>query len=318
MIGLASVGLGLMGARLLESTLAHEGVRAVAGYDKDAARSDAAAGRFGLEVCTSLQDLLARRDVDVVHVATPPTSHLELGRAVLNSGRALLLEKPLAVDRDDAAAFVEEVESSGARAAVNFPFATLPGLRSFEEGLTSGRAGRPLRVEITLHFEQWPRSWHKAGEWLAGGVEGGFVREVFSHFAYLTRRLLGDIQLESATLSRDPAATSETQVEARMRAGGVPVSLFGGVGGAAPDFNRWTLYCENESYRVEDWSKVTLSAGKQWQDCMPAEGEGFGLQAQLDELVLLTRGQPSRLATTREGLDVVRVVEGIHASAGGS
>lgn len=304
-----------MGTRLLESVHEHAHVEGVAGFDRDPECCRAAARSFDLEVEADVASLLARTDLDLIYVATPPASHLGLGRAVLAAGHALFLEKPLAIDLEDATAFVAEVEAGSARVAVNFPFATLPGLRRFEEALVSGRAGRPLRVEVCLHFDQWPRGWHKAGPWLAGSAEGGFLREVFSHFAYLTTRLLGPLTFESASLHRDGNAPTETRVDARMQAGGVPVHLVGGAGGAAPDFNRWTLYCEEESFRVEDWSQVSVSDGRRWNARMPEDGEGRGLDAQLDELVKLARGAPHRLATLPQALDVMRVVEGIHGQA---
>ena len=306
-----TIGLGLMGTRLLESLQRHESFTIVCGHDLDARRCAAAAARFGLEIEARAEALLAREDLDLIYVATPPASHLALARGALERGHALLVEKPLAVEPEDAQRFVEWAEGRAARAAVDFPFATLPGLRRFERELASGQAGAPVRVEIALHFSHWPRSWHKAGDWLAGRSEGGFLREVFSHFAYLTGRLLEPLSVRRASLEFGGA--SESRVEAELVAGALPVSLIGAVGGAAPDSNRWTLYCERRSYRVEDWSRVRVSDGARWYDAIPEEGESFGLEAQLDELAKLVRGEAHALASLRDGLDVLRVVEQLHA-----
>ncbi|MFT4542874.1 MAG: 1,5-anhydro-D-fructose reductase (1,5-anhydro-D-mannitol-forming) [Planctomycetota bacterium] len=318
-IRVATVGLGLMGTRLLESMRTHAGFQPLVGVDTSPERCRAAAGRFGVDATTDLDSVLRRDDLDLIYVATPPASHIALGGQVLASGRALLVEKPLAVDLESAQAFVDATESSEpaeARAAVNFPFATLPGLRRFQRELQSGEAGEPLRVEIELHFSQWPRTWHKAGEWLSGPVEGGFLREVFSHFAFLTNRLFEPLTVLDARVESAVANQTETRVSARLAAGSIPVQLTGGAGGAAPDFNCWTLYCTKRSYRVEDWSKVRISEGARWYDLMPESGESFGLDAQLDELAKLVRGEANVMPSLREGLNVLRVVEGIHSSSG--
>ena len=309
------IGLGLMGQRMLKSLRAHSAFSVVAGHDADPARSTAVADEFGFTSCASSQELLTREDLDLVYVATPPASHVPLGAAVLERGLPLFVEKPLAVDLADAEELVRLAERSGLPAVMNFPFATLPGLRMFERELSSGAAGAPLRVELVLHFSQWPRSWHDAGPWLAGDREGGFLREVFSHFAYLTRRLLGPLAVVSAAVQRQPGC-GETRVLAELEAGGVPLSLVGGVGGAAPDFNRWTLFCTERAFRVEDWSEVSVSDGGPWRAHSLEAGESRGAESQLDELASLLRGGPSCLPSLAEGLGVMRAVEGLLVERG--
>jgi 1,5-anhydro-D-fructose reductase (1,5-anhydro-D-mannitol-forming) len=304
------VGLGLMGRRMLGSLAVHSHFEAVAGFDLAADVTAAMASEFGFEACRTIDALLARNDLDLIYVATPPASHVDLSRRVLESGRGLFLEKPLAVDLKSAEELVTIARSSKLAAVMNFPFATLPGLRRFERELLDGTAGRPLRCEIVLHFSQWPRSWHKAGPWLAGDVEGGFSREVFSHFAYLTQRVLAPLELVHASVDREPGAT-ETRVVAEYRAGEVPISLLAGAGGAAPDFNRWTLFCESRSYRVEDWAEVSMSDAEGWASLEPEAGESRGADSQLTELAALLRGEPSCLPTLGEGLGVMRAVEAL-------
>jgi len=298
---------------MLGSLAGHAAFEAVAGFDLDGDVRAACAEEFRFEACDSLDGLFARDDLDLVYVATPPASHVDLARRVLESGRPLFLEKPLSVDLASAEELVRIAEAADAPAALNFPFATLPGLKRFERELAAGTAGAPLRAEVTLHFSQWPRTWHKAGPWLAGDAEGGFLREVFSHFAYLTQRLLAPLEVLHAAVKRERGA-GETRVVADLRAGDVPVSLMGGAGGAAPDFNRWTLFCESRAYRVEDWSIVSTSDGGAWEILGPEPGETRGAETQLDELAALLRGEASCLPSLREGLDVMRTVEGLLAS----
>ncbi|MEM7247649.1 MAG: gfo/Idh/MocA family oxidoreductase, partial [Acidobacteriota bacterium] len=198
--------------------------------------------------------------------------------------------------------------------AMNFPLATLPGLARGERERCEGPPGAPPRVELVLPISQGPRSLHDAGPWLAGRDEGGFVREVFSHFAELTQRYLGPLELVQARVEHDDPERTETRVEASFRAGEVPVSLLGGVGGAAPDFNRWTLFAEERSYRVEDWSQVSWSDGSSWEAMPLQPDESPGLDAQLDQLAALLRGEPSLLPTLRDGLTVQRAIEAVLAT----
>src|SRR3546814_17818623 len=65
---------------------------------------------------------------DCLYFASPPAFHLNYARDAFAQGRAVFCEKPLAVDVAEAEAFVAEAEKTGARAAVNFPFASMAGV----------------------------------------------------------------------------------------------------------------------------------------------------------------------------------------------
>ncbi|MDQ3625336.1 MAG: Gfo/Idh/MocA family oxidoreductase, partial [Verrucomicrobiota bacterium] len=81
-------------------------IRCLALADLDPALARATAGQFQLEACASPEALLARQDIDLVHIATPPFTHHALAWAALEAGKHVLCEKPLATDLDDARAMV--------------------------------------------------------------------------------------------------------------------------------------------------------------------------------------------------------------------
>lgn len=298
-----------MGRRMLNTLADHSGFEVVAGFDIDERSLQAASEQYGFAAVGSVGELLQRDDLDLVYVATPPASHIDLARKVLERGLPLFLEKPLAADFESASELVRWADSLTPSVALNFPFASLGLLQHVRQQLASGRAGVPLRVEIQLHFSEWPRTWHNAGEWLAGGDEGGFLREVFSHFVYLTQELFGPLEVLSSRTTRS-AGESETRVVADLRAGQIPVSLVGGVGGAAPDYNRWNLYCDAECYGLEDWSKLFWSRrAEAWQPLTLDPASAGQPTGQLDELALLLRGEKCALPGLKAGLDVLRTVE---------
>jgi hypothetical protein len=106
---------------------------------------------------------------------------------------------------------------------------------------------------IEVAFATWPRPWQQdAAGWLARRAEGGFTREVVSHFLFLTRRMLGPLALQDASASYPEGDGAESAITARLTAGGLPVSLTGGVGITTKDVhNCWTL---NGAIRLRDWS----------------------------------------------------------------
>ena len=254
---------------------------------------------------------------DCLYVAAPPAAHLPLAAAAFSAGRAVFLEKPLSHDLPASRAFVAQAEASGARAAVNFPMASSPAVAQ----LLAWRAeiGTPQSLDITVAFAAWPRSWQRdAAGWLARRAEGGFTREVVSHFLFLTRRLLGPLTLHEARATYPGGDTAETAIEARLTAGGTPVHLRGAVGGTdRDDTNAWTLRGTTGAIRLRDWSIAEREAGTFWAtapDALPNERmRPLVLRGQLEKAAAMTRGEPHGLATLREALEVQEVVEAILA-----
>ncbi|WP_237215505.1 gfo/Idh/MocA family oxidoreductase, partial [Falsiroseomonas oryziterrae] len=211
---------------------------------------------------------------------------------------------------------VAAAEARDARAAVNFPMASSPAvaqLSAWREAL-----GAPRALSIHLAFATWPRGWQQAAAgWLAKRAEGGFTREVLSHFLFLTRRQLGPMTLQTRDATFPPGDGAETAIRATLTAGGVPVEVTGGVGTTeADDHNEWRLVSEGGAIRLRDWSfaeKLAVDVG--WHpapDALPNEKmRPLVLKGQLDKLIALTRGEPQTLATLREALEVQEIAEAI-------
>ena len=79
-------------------------------------------------------------------------------------------------------------------------------------------------------------------DWLTKRQQGGFVREVVSHFVFLTERLLGPATLESTAVQYPDGDGSEVRMVAVVNCRGVPVSVAGSVGGVGPDRVEFTLW----------------------------------------------------------------------------
>ena len=320
-IGLGIVGFGIMGERLARFAAGHDQVRLAGVWDpapEAAARLAAAAP--GVPMLASAEDVIAA--CDCLYVASPPAFHLAHAKAAFAAGKAAFLEKPLAVSLAESRAFVAEAEAAGARGAVNFPMASSPAVAQLNAWRAEGAVGAPRDLAITAAFAAWPRSWQRdAHTWLDKPQQGGFTREVVSHFLFLTRRQLGAMTLEAARATFAAPGRAETAIAARITAGGVPVALSGGVGTTlADDHNGWVLEGPAGAIRLRDWSfaerRNTDGTWSAAPDALPNERmRPMVLKRQLDGVAAMTRRQPHHLATLREALEVQEVVEGILAQA---
>lgn len=254
---------------------------------------------------------------DCVYIASPPASHLDHARAALAAGKSFFGEKPLAVDVADARAFVAE---AGNRGAVNFPFASSPAVADLRSRIEKGEIGQPRRIAIEVGFAAWPRGWQReAAGWLDGPVQGGFTREVVSHFLFLSRRLGGPLHGLNGQASFPEAGKSERRIAATLRAGDLPVTLAGAVGETVKDdHNIWMMEGDRGAVRLCDWSiperRLPDGAWQRLPDALPNEqARPLALKRQLEGVARLARGEPHHLATLEEAFNVQEIVEGILA-----
>lgn len=315
-VRLGVIGLGAMGSELLAVAAAHPeyDVRIAADLDP-AARARASDAHPGLVVTDSADEVFAA-DLDALYVATPPRTHSDFAQRALAAGLAVFCEKPLAIDLAEGEAMAKTAEAAQAATGVNFALSDRAAVLEVERALRTGELGEPRSVEIRLAFPQWPREFQADALWLGRGAQGGFLREVFSHFAYLTDRLLGELtpMRQHVVLQSDPEL-AEVAATAEFVAGGVPVRVWAEAGSARPETYEWTLHGTARSYRLTDWGDLAVSTGGQWQP-VKVPGERGSEHTRLTAFAAAYRGEAApNLATFADAFRVQRVVEGWLGSA---
>ncbi|HEX7302625.1 Gfo/Idh/MocA family oxidoreductase [Lentzea sp.] len=294
-IRLAFVGLGAMGTRMLTAAQAHPDYTVVAGVD-------IAPRTLDVPVVTSLGDVLS--DVDAVYVSTPPASHAALVHRAFDAGKAVFCEKPLAVDLGEARALAEAAR--GRPNAVNFALSDMTGTIEVERRLPS--LGALRGVEVRLQFPRWPRPFQADATWLSRSEQGGFVREVLSHFVYLTDRVLGPLTVESVSSDFPAAGAAEVAARGLLRGSGVPVHVSAFSGLAGPEVYEWTVWGTERSLRLSQWANLSTSDGGAWEP-VPLEQTGSD-HSRLTLFARAVRGEhPRHLADFESGLRVAEVVE---------
>jgi predicted dehydrogenase len=105
-IGLGVIGCGGFGLYALQQFVQVPGVKLIgmAGTARPAAH--AAAQRFGIPDIEDVDQLLARDDVELVYIATPPFLHHPQAVAALEAGKHVICEKPLAITLEQADAMI--------------------------------------------------------------------------------------------------------------------------------------------------------------------------------------------------------------------
>ncbi|HSS65105.1 MAG TPA: Gfo/Idh/MocA family oxidoreductase, partial [Gammaproteobacteria bacterium] len=224
------IGLGGMGRVMLAEMNAHPRFEVVAAWDPDdRACFKAVEGNSWLEIVQREEELVAREDVNLIYIATPPRSHAVYLEAAWDAGKPVFCEKPLGVDLEMSRALLSDVKSSGVASAINFTHAASLDAERAQLALKSGDLGRVTYASMNLHLPAWPREFQKNAEWLRHRREGGFTREVLSHWVYLSLRLFGPGEVVVAhTHYPDDEALAENRVTAELDFNGTPVLVNAG------------------------------------------------------------------------------------------
>jgi 1,5-anhydro-D-fructose reductase (1,5-anhydro-D-mannitol-forming) len=317
----AFIGLGVMGQRMLANMTQAGGFNPAFAWDPSAAACDAAKSLHpDIEIAADPMAMITSDAVDLVYIATPPDFHAEYAIAAAEAGKPIYCEKPLGTDVADSQDLVAKIEAMQARAIVNFSLASAPAANAIAEAIGDGAIGDVQSVDIHLHFSQWPRDWQAPAAWLSEREQGGFVRETFSHYAYLTRRLLGDIELLSATASYpDDDTSAETHAMAMMDCNGIPVTFNGGTGGlsgSGADRIEFTVWGSKQVYRLYDWNRLRSNDGTGWREHLQdiPDTRKAGYRSQLENVARFCRKEPHTMPSFRDALAVQELVEDILAN----
>ena len=104
------IGFGRIGAEHAGWLGAAKGIVAVAADDVTPARRDLAASR-DLQTYDTLEAMVADRSLDAVLVSTPTSMHFEHAMLALEAGKHVMIEKPMALDLDEARRLVREARA---------------------------------------------------------------------------------------------------------------------------------------------------------------------------------------------------------------
>ncbi len=134
--------------------LGQDGIELVALCDRAPAAKEAGArmapdARFYDDAVQMLQT----ERPDVVSIATHPDTHVPLGRLCVARGvRLLIVEKPIALDLDDAQAFIAEAEEAGVHVIVNHARRFDPTVGRLKRELAEGIIGDVLQASFTYVY----------------------------------------------------------------------------------------------------------------------------------------------------------------------
>lgn len=157
--GIAGTHAGAL-KRLQDEGLA----RLVAGAETDSARGQAFGARHGVDIVPTLEDLLARTDIDAVTICTPSGLHGAMAAQIARAGKHVLSEKPLDVWIDPVDKAIAAAKEAGVVYGGIFQERFSPAARKVKRAVDAGAFGE---IVLACAETKWYRSqnYYDSGAW---------------------------------------------------------------------------------------------------------------------------------------------------------
>ncbi len=168
------IGYGLFGAHHAAAIAAGEDTElAAVAVRSEASQEAAGEDHPGADVGGDYRELLNRQDIDIVSVVAPNALHYEIGKAVLNANKHLLLEKPMALSLSQCDELVSLAETRRRVLAVGHELRLSSLWGGVKELIDEGAIGRPMYAMIELSrfpYRQGSQGWRydiqSVGSWI--------------------------------------------------------------------------------------------------------------------------------------------------------
>jgi predicted dehydrogenase len=253
---IGAIGTGGFGLFALQQFLQNPAVEliGIAGTQREAAR--AMSRRFGVPDLEEVDELLARSDVGLVYIATPPFLHYAQSRAALLAGKHVICEKPLALTVAEADELVSIAQAGKLLCVANLMQRYNPLFEAVRSLIESRVLGECLHgwfenyaADEGLGAEHW--FWDRA-------KSGGIFIEHGVHFFDLFEGWLGPGEVVAAQRVLRPGSSVEEQVQCTVRhASGPLVNHYHSF--AQPgrlDRQEFRLLFERGDITLEEWVPI--------------------------------------------------------------
>ena len=303
------IGVGIVGERLIKSFNRNPRFRIIQITDKNPQRLEEMSQKYSLSSVKDYQEILDNPLVDMVYLAVPPKHHHSIGMKIIQSGKAFFCEKPLANSTQEARDMYTAAQEKGIIHGMNFPLPYSNAVKKAENLIKENYIGKLRRIELTGYFAEWPRHWQQT-PWIDTKEQGGFTREVFTHYVQLIQSFYGNIfDIHSQIKYPSDENLSERELIATgCLTNGVNVLINGLCDVGREDFLSLTLLGENGVIALRNWRNIWIAQKDEILKKLPYDEEDTTAKLVM-ELAKALDGEPSLLVTFKEGYETHGTIE---------
>ena len=205
--GFGIIGCGIISKWHMTAIRNLDNTKLVGVYDKALDRADAFAKENNCRAFATLEDMLSCADIDIICICTPSGLHADAAVAAANAGKHIVVEKPMAITREQLASIVEAVERNGVQLTSICQLRLSKTSQKIKKAIADGVFGRLLMGDVYMKYYRSPEYYASAGwrgTWSMDG--GGVLMNQGIHGIDLLQYFMGPVKSVSAicrTMDRD-------------------------------------------------------------------------------------------------------------------
>jgi predicted dehydrogenase len=318
------VRIGILGTASVAGYAMIAPARAVAGVtvaaigSRDAGRAHAYARGHEIPRWTSYEGILADPTLDAIYVALPNNLHAEWSLRALRAGKAVLCEKPLASNADEAARLAAAARATGLPFVEAFHWRCHPVAARLQRLVANGEIGAVRHIEGRFsypHANLLPDDFR-----LDYGRGGGVLMDAGCYAVNLLRMLLGEPVGLDAVHAVLAGPEIDVEIDAVLDfAGGATGRVIATNTGADFDIvttitgERGTATVHN-AFLTDSGCRIEFDIdGRRWSEDL---GNTPTYQFQLERFADVVRGRAEALTTVEDAVANLAAVDMIYCGAG--
>ncbi len=149
MLNVAIHGMGAWGSKLIDSVDGSSKIKFVCGITRSPEKHQEYADKKGIKLVTSFEAALADKGIDAVVIATPHSQHEAQVIAAAKAGKAIYVEKPLALTQASAQRAVDAVKAAGVTMCIGFNRRYAPSFLEMMKRIKAGEDFAKLATELS-------------------------------------------------------------------------------------------------------------------------------------------------------------------------
>jgi predicted dehydrogenase len=227
------IGTGFIGPAHIEALRRIPGVEVVAIADISQEKADEVAKKLCIpKAYGNWKDLVADKEIEVIHDCTPNYLHYDINMAVIKAGKHIISEKPLGMNAKESGKMLEAARKAKIVHAINYAYRGYPLVQEARNMIQTGNLGTVFLMHGS-YLQDWLLN-KEDYNWRIEPERGGALRaigDIGSHWCDLIQYISGlEIESVCADLTtfhtsriRPPAGTIETFSKKKQKGEEVPV-----------------------------------------------------------------------------------------------
>jgi predicted dehydrogenase len=240
------IGCGNISGIYLKAGNRFEGFEIVACADLDIEKARARAAEFGIKKASTVEEILADPEIELIINLTIPNAHAEVCLKALHSGKHVYVEKPISIAREDAKHILDTASEKGLLVGAAPDTFLGGGIQTCRKLIEEGEIGEVIGATAFM-MSHGHESWHPDPSFYyqkGGGPMfdmGPYYLTALINLCGPVKRVTGStrITFPTRTITSEPKYGQEIKVETPTHIAGILDFSNGAIGTIITSFDVW-------------------------------------------------------------------------------